>query len=53
MLNQCSKLMAYCGDGQLRISNIMTKNAIHLFAMGRRAWLFVETPSSAQASATC
>ncbi|WP_215406920.1 transposase [Vibrio gigantis] len=39
--------MAYCDDGQLRISNIIAKNAIHLFAMGQRAWLFVETPSSA------
>ncbi|MDH5918537.1 transposase [Vibrio splendidus] len=45
--------MAYSGDGQLRISNIMAKNAIHLFTVGRRAWLFVDTPSSAQAGATC
>ncbi|MGR5488133.1 IS66 family transposase, partial [Vibrio alfacsensis] len=53
MLNQWSKLVAYCDNGELRISNIMAENAIRPFAVGRRAWLFADTPSGAQASATC
>ncbi|MEZ9875604.1 transposase [Vibrio breoganii] len=53
MLNQWSKLVAYCDSGELRISNIMEENAIRPFAVGRRAWLFADTPSGAQASATC
>ena len=53
MLNQWSKLVAYCDNGEVRISNIMAENAIRPFAVGRRAWLFADTPSGAQASATC
>ncbi|MEZ9329694.1 transposase [Vibrio breoganii] len=53
MLNQWSKLVAYCDSGELRISNIMAENAIRPFAVGRRAWLFADTTSGAQASATC
>ena len=53
MLNQWSKLVVYCDNGELRISNIMAENAIRPFAVGRRAWLFADTPSGAQASATC
>ena len=53
MLNQWSKLVSYCDNGELRISNIMAENSIRPFAVGRRAWLFADTPSAAQASATC
>lgn len=49
--NQWDKLIVYCTDGQLRISNIMAENAIRPFAIGRRAWLFADTPAGANASA--
>ncbi|MFT6331024.1 MAG: hypothetical protein ACJAYN_002973 [Bermanella sp.] len=49
--NQWGKLIVYCTDGQLRISNIMAENAIRPFAVGRRAWLFADTPAGANASA--
>ena len=49
--NQWDKLIVYCTDGQLRISNIMAENAIRPFAVGRRSWLFADTPAGANASA--
>jgi hypothetical protein len=49
--NQWDKLTVYCTDGQLRISNILAENAIRPFAVGRRAWLFADTPAGANASA--
>ncbi|PCH93739.1 MAG: hypothetical protein COB83_13350 [Gammaproteobacteria bacterium] len=48
--NQWEKLNAYCIDGYLRISNILAENAIRPFAIGRRAWLFSDTPAGADAS---
>lgn len=53
MLNQCSKLAAYCESGELCISNIMVENVIHPFTVGQRAWLFTDTPLGTKASATC
>ena len=44
------KLNVYCTDGQLRISNILAENAIRPFAVGRKAWLFADTPAGAHAS---
>ncbi len=52
-LNQWEKLIAYCDDGELRISNILAENAIRPFAIGRKNWLFSDTPRGAHASATC
>ena len=49
--NQWDKLIVYCTDGQLRISNIMAENAIRPFAVGRRSWLFADSPAGANASA--
>ena len=49
--NQWERLNVYCTDGHLRISNILAENAIHPFAIGRRAWLFADTPAGANASA--
>ena len=49
--NQWEKLTVYCTDGRLSISNIQAENAIRPFAVGRRAWLFSDTPSGANASA--
>lgn len=50
-LNQWSTLVAYCKDGRLNISNAGAENAIRPFAVGRRRWLFCDTPSGAKASA--
>jgi transposase len=49
--NQWDKLMVYCSNGELNISNILAENAIRPFVMGRKAWLFSDTPKGAQASA--
>lgn len=50
-LNQWDNLAAYCDHGQLHISNVLVENAIRPFAVGRRAWLFSDTPSGAKAGA--
>lgn len=50
-LNQWPKLIVYCEDGRLNISNILAENAIRPFALGRRRWLFADTPKGAKASA--
>ena len=50
--NQWPKLTVYCTNGELRISNIMAENAIRPFVIGRKAWLFSDTPTGANASAT-
>jgi len=49
--NQWDKLTVYCTDGRLRISNMLAENAIRPFAVGRKAWLFADTPAGANASA--
>jgi transposase len=53
MLNQWELLVGYCKDGRLHISNALAENAIRPFAVGRRNWLFSDTPRGARASATC
>lgn len=50
-LNQWSKLIRYCEDGRLNISNAGAENAIRPFALGRKRWLFSDTPKGAHASA--
>lgn len=50
-LNQWPKLIRYCDDGRLHISNILAENAIRPLAVGRKAWLFADTPAGARASA--
>ena len=50
-LNQWPKLIVYCEDGRLHISNAGAENAIRPFAVGRRRWLFSDTPKGAHASA--
>jgi hypothetical protein len=45
--------VGYCEDGRLNISNALAENAIRPFAVGRRNWLFSDTPRGARASATC
>ena len=51
-LNQWSKLTVYCEDGRLHISNVLAENAIRPFVIGRKGWLFADTPKGAHASAT-
>jgi len=50
MNNQWSKLIRYCDDGHLSISNIAAENAIRPFVIGRKAWMFADTPKGAHAS---
>ena len=50
--NQWQKLTVYCSNGELNISNILAENAIRPFVIGRKAWLFSDTPAGARASAT-
>ena len=52
-LNQWRYLVGYCERGDLQISNVLAENAIRPFAVGRKAWLFADTPQGAKASATC
>ena len=49
--NQWPRLIRYCEDGRLQISNILAENAIRPFAVGRKNWLFADTPKGAEASA--
>ncbi len=51
LINQWDHLVRYCEHGQLRISNVLAENAIRPFAVGRRAWLFSDSPEGAKASA--
>lgn len=51
-LNQWEYLIGYCQRGDLHISNVLAENAIRPFAVGRKAWLFADTPHGARASAT-
>ena len=50
--NQWPKLIRYCDDGNLNISNIKAENAIRPFVIGRKNWLFADAPKGAKASAT-
>ncbi len=49
--NQWDKLVGYLEDGRLRIDNNLTENAIRPFVLGRKNWLFADTPKGATASA--
>lgn len=51
-INQWPKLIRYCDDGNLHISNIRAENAIRPFVIGRKNWLFADTPKGARGSAT-
>lgn len=45
------KLCVYVADGRLRIDNNAAENAIRPFVIGRKNWLFSDTPKGAKASA--
>ena len=50
-LNQKQQLMAYLDNGEVPISNNLAENAIRPFTLGRKNWLFCDTPKGAEASA--
>lgn len=50
-LNQWPKLLTYLKDGRLDISNNLSERAIKPFVMGRKAWLFNQNVTGAQACA--
>ncbi|MEG2060179.1 MAG: transposase, partial [Lachnospiraceae bacterium] len=49
--NQKPFMENYLLDGRLSISNNIAENAIRPFAVGRKNWLFSDTPKGADASA--
>ena len=51
LLNQWPKLIGYLEDGRIPIDNNVTERAIRPFVIGRRNWLFSDTPKGATASA--
>ena len=51
MLEQWPYLTRYLEDGRLELSNNRAERSIKPFVMGRKNWLFANTPGGAQASA--
>ena len=49
--NRRSYLTTYLQDGRCSFSNNLSENAIRPFTVGRKNWLFCDTPNGAQASA--
>ena len=50
-LNQWDKLIAFLLDGRVELSNNRAERAIKPFVIGRKNWLFANTPRGATASA--
>lgn len=50
-LNHKAEFMTYLEDGRCSFSNNLSENSIRPFTVGRRNWLFSETPKGAEASA--
>jgi transposase len=51
-INQWSKLNAFLLDGRLEIDNNRSERSIKPFVIGRKNWLFANSPAGAKASAT-
>ena len=51
-LNQWDKLVVFLQDGRLELDNNRAERAIKPFVIGRKNWLFSNTPKGAKASAT-
>ena len=49
--NHKELFMTYLEDGRCSFSNNLSENAIRPFALGRKNWLFSDTPKGAEASA--
>ena len=52
-LNQKNGLSTYLEDGRCSLSNNLSENAIRPFTVGRKNWLFSDTPKGATSSAVC
>jgi len=50
-LNQWDKLIAFLQDGRLELDNNWSERSIKPFVIGRKNWLFANTPRGARASA--
>lgn len=50
-LNQWGKLVEFMSDGRLELSNNLAERSIRPIVIGRRNWLFCNTPRGATASA--
>ena len=51
LLEQWPYLLRYLEDGRLEISNNRAERSIKPFVMGRKNWLFANTPAGARSSA--
>lgn len=51
--NQWDKLTAFLKDGRLEIDNNRSERSIKPFVIGRKNWLFSNTPRGAKAGAVC
>ena len=51
LLEQWPYLVRYLEDGRLELSNNRAERSIKPFVMGRKNWLFANTPAGAQSSA--
>jgi transposase len=49
--NQWQQLVRSLDDGRLEVDNNRCENALRPFVLGRKAWLFSDTPAGAEASA--
>lgn len=49
--NQWDKLVVFLEDGRLEIDNNRSERSIKPFVIGRKAWIFANTPRGAKASA--
>ena len=53
VLKRKAELMNYLQDGHCSMHNNATEHLAKSFAVGRKNWLFADTPNGAQASAIC
>ena len=51
ILNREKDMMTYLEDGRCSLSNNLSENAIRPLTVGRKNWLFSDTPTGADASA--
>lgn len=51
VVNRKPYLETYLEDGRCSLSNNLSENSIRPFAVGRKGWLFCDTPAGAEASA--
>lgn len=50
-LNQWEKLARYCDNGMIEIDNNRDERAVRPFAIGRKNWMFADTPKGAHTNA--